>query len=1227
MIYKSLKPISKSKFILITSFALWFLSPIAVFPESNTGRLTGTVFDAKGAAISGAQVIASDNRTSNKRTTESDSTGAFAVPLLDVGSYTVTVSKHGFATFRAGNVNIEVGRDYALRAVLDVGRIDTVVNVNAARANVATADSSVTVNANQILDLPLNGRNPLSLVLLQAGSSVSISGTTQTTYINGQRASFAAITRDGINIQDAFSRTNAADFASGRPSVDDTEEFTISSQNAGADQGYGSAQIRMVTPRGASSTHGSLWEFNRNSLYSANDFFNNKANVKKPFRNRNQAGGKIGGSVPGSGNKLFYFAFYEALRDVVTSPATRTLLLPDARRGTFTYVDNAGATRKIDLFSLVPSVSGIDSIVDARLLAKMPTAGNRNDIGDALNTQGISFNQPSNTNRDTFTTRIDYTLSEHHNLNVVFSRNKETNQRPDQNNSEGFYIRHPIIQSSANKELVAADRWTGSSGFSSEIRGGIFFSDVPFKRTTAVPENFLVPFPIGTTTSAQYISNPEVTFLDQGRKIRTYNLQNNSEMPAGKIRIRFGAEMQMFQVDPYNYFGTVPAFYAGTNPNTPSLISGMFPGGISTAQLTSANSLFAFLGGIISSGTQSFNLKDKNSGFSALPKKEDYRHSDYSFYIDQEWRATRQLTLNIGLRYEILTPLRLLNGLALEPGIPHGTDPIAAILNPNGSYNFVGGNAGGGNRLYKTDRNNFAPVLSFAYNPRIDNPLMKAIFGRGPDQSVIRGGFRISYANDSILTAARNALSSNSGLNPTTVNAVDPHTGSAQLNVRPETLPPIQPPAVMVPRTYAQNNGPANGNFGVVFGIDPNIRTTRINEYYLSFQRSAGWGTVFEIRYMGSRSDNLWRSADYNQIDIRTNGFAEDFNRARRNLLANGNPAVGETLTVFPLLAGGGNLANSTVRTNLRNGTPADLAYVYVTGQQAGSVKFLPNPSTGVADLLRNSAKYRYNSLQVEVRKQFASDFSLQANYTWQKTLTDAIGTSQALTDTYLDIENPRLEYTRADYDTPHVFNLNFIWSLPFGKQKLFANHLSTWADRVIGGWQLSGFMRIMSGPPITIVDPRGTLNRAARSTRQTPDASVTAEKLQSLTGRFENAKGIYFINPSIVNPATGRAAEGYGTTPFAGQVLFNAAPGTTGSLGRAILNGPGYFNFNASLMKNIGIRDNVSLQLRLDAFNAFNHTNFYLANQLQSINSTSFGKLQNDWSPREVQIAARLSF
>jgi hypothetical protein len=264
--------------------------------------------------------------------------------------------------------------------------------------------------------------------------------------------------------------------------------------------------------------------------------------------------------------------------------------------------------------------------------------------------------------------------------------------------------------------------------------------------------------------------------------------------------------------------------------------------------------------------------------------------------------------------------------------------------------------------------------------------------------------------------------------------------------------------------------------------------------------------------------------------------------------------------------------------------------------------------------------------MHIDLRKQFSKSFYFQGNFTWQKTLTDSLGTSQQLVDTILDLQNPQLEYTRADYDTSRVFNFNAIYDLPFGKGHLVGRNMPEWADKVVGGWRLSGISRITSGTPITIVDPRGTLNRAGRSARQTPDLQISFDQLRELKGHYENSNGIYFINPSVVNPSTGRAAEGFGSTPFAGQVFYNVAPGKTGNMGRAVLDGPQYVNIDMALLKDVKLAEKIGLQLRLDAYNVFNHANFY-GSQIQSINSVNFGKLLGTWSPRVVQIAGRISF
>ncbi|MFN7927465.1 MAG: TonB-dependent receptor [Blastocatellia bacterium] len=1239
--------------------SLCFLTLLAS-AQSNTGRLVGTVAGPDGV-VAGATVVITDDKTGKERTIVSGGDGTFSLSQLEVGTYTVKVTATGFKTFTATAVKIDIGREYSLNVPLEIGRVEEAVTITSGAdvLNATTGELSATVSTKQIIELPLNGRNPLNLIALQPGVS---SNSAQATSINGLRTSFTNITRDGLNVQDGFIRSNATDFSPNRPSVDNIGEFTITTSNSGADQN-GGAQIRQVTPRGESQFHGAAFEFNRNSKLAANNFFTNRSGLPIPFLNRNNFGGKILGPMwlPRFGeggpsvlrDKAFFFFAYEGLRTRQSSLATRTILLPSARQGTFTYRDNANVTRTINLLGLATGITSIDPNVNQNILSALPTVGNRADVGDQLNTTGISFNQPSNSDRNVYTTRLDFDINQHHTINGIWDYNKENNLRPDVDGTQGFNTRPATVQSSKNRLLVLAYRWTPGGRFSNEARGGFFKSDVPFDNTNPSPGFYVTP---------TLISNPVVTFQDQGRFTRYYNYQDNADLTIGKHGFRFGGQLQFQEVDAYNDAGIVTTYSLGTNVNTPTLVANQFTGGISATQLANANGLLALLGGIVGGGSQSFNVANKTSGFQAITRLQDFRYGNHSLYALDQWRLHPTLTLNLGLRYEVYTGLKQNNGLALEAVIPNGANPVQAILSKDGTYNYIGGNAGSENQFYKTDKNNFAPIISVAWSPSHWGKLGKYVFGEG-GKTVLRGGYRQSYLNDQMITALNNAAVGNSGLGTTTVNAVNAQ-GNTALNARLNALPTITSPGIpTVPRTYAQNNSAAFSFFGTVFAIDPNIQTPKVEEYNFGIQREFGANAI-EIRYVGGRGNNLWRSIDYNQIDIVKNGFLADFNRAASNLAINQTErarlaATGLTtaqvnaqlplsaaynstlagsvpLPVFNNLVSAGSLTNTANINQIINGTPADLALSYIQLNQSGAVSFLTNPNTGVANLFTNGAKYNYNSLQVEFRRRFTNGLYFQTNYTFQKTLSNGIGVSQQLVEPFLDNARPELEYSRTDYDSAHNFKLNGIYELPFGKSRRFLNGANRVADAIFGGWQISPIVTVSSGAPITLVDPRGTYNRAGRSARQTALTSLNKSQIKDLFGIYKleagNSRGlpagIYYINPAVIN-STGRAAEGYGTTAFSGQVFFNNAPGQTSGLERGFIDGPWYFNIDATLAKSFRITESVRFQLRFEAFNALNKTNFSIsaAGQLQSINSTTFGRITSSYGARVVQIGGRIDF
>lgn len=1263
---------------LVFSFTLLLALFSISLAQSNTGNLSGTVSDASGV-IAGATVVIKDNQTGRERTLVTNSEGAFAANQLEVGNFTVTIKATGHKTQTYSDVKIDIGQTYTLTATLEAGDISEVVTVAAGAdiVNSANAELSTTVSARQIVELPLNGRNPLTLVLLQAGSS---SNSAQTTTINGQRSSFTNITRDGINIQDNFIRANAVDFLPDRPNVDDTGEFTVVTQNAGADLGYGASQVQLVTPRGSNDFHGAAYIYNRNSEFAANSFFNNNTNVKRPFLNRNQFGGKVSGPI--WKNKLFFFFGYEGFRLRQSVSAQRTILTPSARNGIFTYRDSTGVTRTVNIFAAAVGgttggsgpATGIDPTINSRILANLPSAGNDPTLGDqGLNTTGLRFSVTSNQDREAISSRFDFDMNDKNSFSGVYTYKQEINERTDLSAQQGAanccYTTSPLGFQDANTPFLALSwRWAPTANITNEVRGGWQGSDPIFGINQDSPAFFIqVP---------AFINNPESGFQPQGRRTDIYNVQDNLAWIKGNHTFRFGGSFDMYRADPFGpgAFGApyIPNYVLGGG-NTPTFTQASFNAAaavgcvttgptagtncIPAAQVATANSLLALLGGQIGSAGQTFNADSQTGTLNPVPPARELAFEHWGFYAADQWRLTPSFTLNYGLRYELYTPIREPNGLALE-AVQGGRDIITTVLDPAGTYNFVGTNNGGHN-FFKTDKNNFAPVVSFAWTPTFENKWLNTLFPGG-GKTVVRGGYRLSYVNDEFIRAADNALAGNAGLS----QGLTVPTGSSTsvLNARLSAPPTFTAPPLTVPRTYAQNNAIA-GNFGTVFAIDPDIQVPGWHEFNIGVQREIGWDTALEVRYVHAQTNDLVRGVDLNQVNVNS-AFLADFTRARNNFIATNNPNCG---TITPLPAGctplqlfntaafnnGAILTNGTLRNNLLLGNAGEVALNFLQLGGTGNSFLLANPNTGAVDLLKNEAKANYNALQVEVRRRFSDGLTFQANYTFQKQLTDAPGTGQTRFEPYIDNASPTYEYGIGDQDTTHVFNLNAIYELPIGKGKYFFTNVNGWVDRLIGGWQLTSIVRISSGAPFTVTDPRGTLNRTARSARQSAITSLTKQEVRQLVGVFRTPCGVFFMNPQVINldlakcslgtiaprvagTVAGTASLGYdpqglpgGVKSFPGQVFFNVAPGQLGNMEFNFLSGPMYFNWDGSIIKNIPITERVRVQLRAEAFNMLNRPHFGITGQFTqaNINSTSFGRIASAPSSRVIQFVGRVEF
>ncbi len=1046
----------KFTFALVTALVFATLA----LAQTNTGRLSGTVSGPDGV-LPGATVTLTDKKTGKERTVVTNSEGNYNFQLLDYGDYAIKVTATGFKSLTS-TITINVAQEYSFAPTLEVGQVSETVTVTGGTEiiNSTNAELNSTITNRQITELPLITRNPLALILTQAGSA---SNPSQNTSINGGRTSSTNITRDGVNINDNFIRANATDFAPARPSVDNVEEFTVSSQSA-ADTGFGSAQITFVTPRGSNRIHGAIWEYNRNSHFAANSWFNNAAGnfgpndpqvisgAKKagdeksprPFRNRNQYGFKVAGPI--LHNKLFFFAYGEKLKDLVATSKLVTVLTPTARAGIFRYTVG-GTTYSANLFThggftvgtsgnAVPTM--INPLVASQILNALP-AGNSTEVGDLLNTMGYRFSQHNDQVRKSFTSRVDYDLNSANNISAVLDYQFEGNLRGD---LDTVNIIPKVNQPSKNVIYSGGWRWSPSATISNEFRIGRLFSVPTFLSDVVRSEYETIP----AVSGVALFTNPDplngtAIFRNQGRAVKTSNVQDTVTWARGNHTFRLGAQWQRVHLDIFNDAGNLPVYAFGLSTNGPVIqptvlatnacgVPATCP--LSSTLQTNAKNLFAVLGGVLASGVQAFNPTSSTSGFvPGATARGLINYSQFAPYAVDQWRVSPNLTVNLGIRWDYQRPLESENRLFFEPVV--AGDPVAAALDPAGTYQILGGNAGHPGWFYRPDKNNWAPSVGIAWSPKFGKSFLHRMTG---DDFVIRGGYRRSYVNDELVTAPRNALLGNAGLGSTNANALSCFgavcTPTSAIDDRLGALhqSTITTPAFLSTRAYTTNNTASLAtNVGTVFVVDPHLQTPNQNDYNVGIQRRFGkW--VAEVRYVGGYSKNMLRTIDYGQVKIPAQ-YRTDFNTVRANVLAGCPAANGGTTgsaqacangaVMFNQMGAGGNYggvtatltnAGATLTTNTNGtlvlqGQIAELIWQQlinlnipnpnVVPVPTGALRpqFLPNPNTGVANVLGNGGHYNYNAGQLELRRRFSQGLYMQANYTFSKELTEAIGAGE----------------------------------------------------------------------------------------------------------------------------------------------------------------------------------------------------------------------------------------
>jgi hypothetical protein len=1261
---------------LLVLLALALVS-LPAFGQVTTGSVNGVINDPGGATIAGAAVTLRNNETGAERTTTTNEQGEFDFQQVEPGKYSVAVEAKGFKKAVAPDIVVEVGKPSRTTIALEVGAVSETVTVSASQDVINSTSPTLTtvINTRQVQDLPLPTRNPLDLAGLQPGVAVTGSNTRDSS-ISGLRQTATNLTQDGINAMDNFVKTSSL-FALNAPSLNSTSEISITTGTQEASDGRGVGQVRLVTRGGTNDFHGEVFYLIRNDFFEANDFFNNLSGTPRTREHQHFFGFSAGGPMYaprfGEGgkrvwnghDKAFWFFSYEGFREHFQATRNRTVLTDVARTGVFRYTASNGTIQSVNLLT-IGAAHSLNPVTMAQISA-MPSPNNTL-VGDSLNTAGFRYNVTGADPSDKFVGRYDHQLVEHspvgsHKLEFVFNR-AHFILFPDTFNA----IEAPFPggidagQSSTRWLVTAADHSTFGANVTNEFRYGRQWAPVGFIRNAPPAAPFFISF--------ASVTNYDNTFMSQGRNTIVNQIIDNAAWIKGSHTMRFGGDFQQIFADTFNDAGIEETITLGSNSaNSTGITTASFPllpsGSTGNAIVTRAQNVFSDLTGFLNQASQTFNVTSPSSGFvPGATRSRIFKERDLGLYAQDQWKARTNLTLNYGLRWEFEGVPTIPNGLGIQVTNVNdlfGVSGFGNLFNPNAppgsqvtgtkaTLDFVSGTTGRG--LYKNDWNNFAPFLGFAWSPNFKEGFLHGLFGSEGTSSV-RGGYSISYLHDGF-TVISNAL----GTGTTNPGLIQTAANTTPTGVLSSSGIALATPTFSVPVTDRQNFlvNPNNA----LWAIDPNLRIPYVQQWSIGYERELTKNMAFEARYVGNHAIKVWRANNFNEVNIYENGFLQDFLNAQKNLAARGGtnfapgcagcvptPILDKFFTGLSSTSASG-YGSTTFISNLNNNNVGTMAntLAFSTTYRANRENvalgipanfFVANPNAAGITLLTNNSMSNYNALELEFRQRYAHGLQFQADYTWAKAMTnarDALGNNQNDLTSFRTLRNTRLDYARSNQDQTQRFVANTIYDLPFGSGKQFWNSSNGVVNRLVGGWTVGGIVVWQTRPPFYITSNRATVNQLNSANNPAQLLGISFEEFKNNVGVFKTPTGVYFINPNLLDIKTNAAGQFVSSTIKPG-LLGQPAPGTFGNFPINSLNGPAYFDVDASLVKRIPISERVKFELKTTFINILNHPNFAFPNTISNVananaifDSTNFGRITgSSGNPRIIHFTFKATW